>query len=478
MRPPNLLFIYTDEQRADTLACYGNDRIRMPHLNRFAETATVVERAYVTQPVCTPSRTSLLTGLTPHTACMPGNNLTLPDEVPCLPEMLRDGYATAHHGKWHLGDEIFAQHGFQEWVATEDTYHNFYGPGRDQSERSAYHHFLIEQGIAYKPRTDLPEWIAARFFREQIHRLPEPLSRPAFLGREASRYIREHRDEPFALYVNFLEPHMPFYSCRDAQYAPGEVTLPANAMHAMDETYPRRARRAADKYREKGFEIDGPLNSEDAWRTLTARYWGMCGLVDTYIGEILNTLNACGLDDNTIVVLTSDHGDMMSSHSLLGKGYMFEESVRVPLLVRLPNQREQRRISGPFSHVDLVPTLLEAMGQPVPGHLEGVSRAGLLDAGGAVTDDAFIEWHGKGEGKGDDPVGSESIRTVVSGDGWKLNVSDIGEHELYHVQSDPCEYANRVADPALADLRADLLGRIAAWQSRTGDTAMALPGIV
>jgi arylsulfatase A-like enzyme len=118
------------------------------------------------------------------------------------------------------------------------------------------------------------------------------------------------------------------------------------------------------------------------------------------------------------------------------------------------------------------------MGQPVPGHLEGVSRAGLLDAGGAVTDDAFIEWHGKGEGKGDDPVGSESIRTVVSGDGWKLNVSDIGEHELYHVQSDPCEYANRVADPALADLRADLLGRIAAWQSRTGDTAMALPGIV
>lgn len=126
MDQPNLLFIYTDEQARGTLATYGNRRIEMPNLNRLASQSVVFDDAYVTQPVCTPSRSSLLTGLWPHTNGCIENNVPLRSETPCLPEMLspaaRRDMVTGHYGKWHLGDELFAQHGFDEWVSIEDMY--------------------------------------------------------------------------------------------------------------------------------------------------------------------------------------------------------------------------------------------------------------------------------------------------------------------------------------------------------------------
>jgi arylsulfatase A-like enzyme len=138
-RPPNLLFLYTDEQRYDTLAAYGNKTIRMPNLDRLAGQSTVFERAYVTQPVCTPSRATLLTGLYPHTSGLIRNNIPLRADTKCLPEMMPAGlYACAHMGKWHLGDEIYPQHGFPTWLATEDTYHRFYSKAHGEyADRSA-----------------------------------------------------------------------------------------------------------------------------------------------------------------------------------------------------------------------------------------------------------------------------------------------------------------------------------------------------
>ena len=132
MKRTNLLFIYTDEQSFNTLAAYGNEQIEMPHLNRLAAASSVFEKAYVTQPVCTPSRSTLLTGLYPHTNGCTENNIPLQPTTACLPEMLAAGdYATAHIGKWHLGDELFAQHGFAEWVSIEDGYNAYFSAGRD-----------------------------------------------------------------------------------------------------------------------------------------------------------------------------------------------------------------------------------------------------------------------------------------------------------------------------------------------------------
>ncbi|MFP3937175.1 MAG: sulfatase [Phycisphaerae bacterium] len=490
-RRSNLLFLYTDEQRFDTLACYGNEVIPMPNLNRFAASATVFEKAYVTQPVCTPSRGSLLTGLYPHTHTCTRNNIPLPQDVPCLPEMLSGDYCCAHHGKWHLGDEIYAQHGFREWMGTEDTYHRYYSSEHDEyADRSSYHHWLKSRGVEpWQPRPDAGvdlEVVRDRFFRKQIHQLPEEHCRPTFLAESACHFLRGHMDTPFALYVNFLEPHMPFHSCRDGRICPEDVLLPADAMDMPDENAPLRLRLMAEKYRRHGYDDQSKLADEHDWRDLTARYWGMCSLVDTAVGRILDTLERTGLAENTIVVFTSDHGDMMSSHNMLGKGVMYEESARVPMLIRTPGQQEQRRVATPVSQVDVVPTLLDLMDQPRPGHLEGESlRPALEGDEKSCVRDVFIEWHNDTPPeKADVPdyAGefapaercaeslTADVRTLVSPDGWKLNIWTSGEHELYDLNTDPRERTNRIGDGEKAGRVGDMFARIRERQESTGDS--------
>jgi arylsulfatase A-like enzyme len=496
LRPPNLLFLFTDEQRADTMGTYGNARIQTPNLNRLASQSTVFERAYVTQPVCTPSRSSLLTGLYPHSNGCTENNVPLPADVPCLSEMLGhisdggDEYVTAYHGKWHLGDEVFAQHGFQEWRSIEDGYERYYSPGRDSQARSTYHQWLVEEGIV---PADVPP-----LSRGQAARLPEDYGKPAYLAREASRYIRENADRPFVLYVNFLEPHMPFFGPRDRQYDPDEVPLPSNFDALPGADHPLKVRLFQHAYFERGHS-GLPLRTPADWRQMIAHYWGLCSLVDTHVGTILDTLTACGLDEHTIVVYTSDHGDMMGSHRLLAKCVMYEEAVRVPLLIRLPPQLagslQQRwashRVHTPVSQIDVLPTLLDLMGQPIPSHLQGRSlRAFLEGCDKTSARDVFIEWNGPNNGFGDviDSVSipesmrelaspeaisaaiTDPVRTVVTPDGWKFNCSPLGEHELYNLLEDPGETRNLAGRVEMRPRMQELGERIRNWQKQTEDS--------
>ena len=134
MSSPNLLFIFTDEQRADTMAAYGNPHVNTPHLDGLADQSVLFERAYVTQSVCTPSRSTIMSGLYPHTNGCTANNYPLTGDFPTLAELWQDGSCIkAYHGKWHLGDEVFCQHGFDEWISIEDMYRPHYGQGRDRS---------------------------------------------------------------------------------------------------------------------------------------------------------------------------------------------------------------------------------------------------------------------------------------------------------------------------------------------------------
>jgi arylsulfatase len=490
-RPLNILFLYTDEQRYDTLAAYGNAVIRMPNIDRLASRSTVFDRAYVTQPICTPSRSTLLTGLYPHTTGLVRNNIPLRSVAKCLPEMLPPGaYACANMGKWHLGDEIYPQHGFPAWLATEDTYHRYYSKRYNEyADRSAYHHWLIARGVRPSTHAVDPQrpWLNNRFFREQIHALPEEHCKPRFLAEAASRFIRDHAQEPFVLYVSFLEPHMPFTSCRDGQYKPSEVNLPANFNVPLSPQHRLHARVAAARYRAEGFEGQR-LETEADWRQLIARYWGLCSLVDTHAGTILDTLRDCGLEDRTVIVFTSDHGDMMGSHGLLTKGLMYEEAVRVPLLIRLPGRRQGRRVAAPVSNIDIVPTLLDMLGQPIPSHLQGRSLRPVLEGRADRPDrDVFVEWPAHPAEKAgklpDVPAAlagtctpeqaaaseRDSIRTIVTADGWKLNLSAVGEHDLFDLNADPGELVNLAADPRQAERIKDLTRRIRDWQRRTRD---------
>jgi arylsulfatase A-like enzyme len=484
---PNILFLYTDEQRYDSMACYGNRRGIMPNVDRLAAQSVVFERAYCTQPVCTPGRGSLFTGLFSHAHGAVDNNMAMRRDVKCLPEFLSDGvYATGHFGKWHLGDEIFPQHGFADWRGTEDTYHMSYSPPVREfgPERSHYHHWLVKRGV--KPRTpgDMepgdPKWHPAyenRFFREQIHALPEELSRPAFLSEQAVEFIRTHKARPWVLAVNFLEPHPPYHSCRDSQYRPADVELAPNWREKIGPDRPLALR----------IRCHTEQQDERVLREVTARYWGMCGLVDTHVGRILAALDESGARDNTILVFTTDHGDLMGSHGMMGKGCMFDESARVPMLLQLPGQRNPRRIAAPVSHVDLVPTLLDLLGRPVPEGMHGESLRAAVEGRRPDTGrDVFVQWQ-TGPARAYRPArmqpgmeryGSqeqitaamhERVRTVVTRDGWKFNRNGLGLHELYDLNADPLERNNLAADPTQRDRVADFQQRIAAWQRRVGD---------
>ena len=483
MNRPNLLFIYTDEQAINTLAAYGNNQIDMPNLNKLAGQSVVFDQTYVTQSVCTPSRSTLLTGLYPHTNGCTENNIPLRSETLCLPEMLTEGeYATGHIGKWHLGDELFAQHGFDEWISIEDNYNEFFSEGRDENATSSYHDFLIKNGL--KPEN------GSRFSRSEASRLPEEYGKPAFLAKEASQFIRRHQKEPFALYVNFLEPHMPFFGPRDNQYDPDDIPLPPNFDAEPGDTQPLKARVFAQAYYQWGHS-GLPLQTPEQWQRMIAHYWGLCSLVDTHIGTILNTLEECGLNNNTIVVFTSDHGDMMGSHCLLAKCVMFEEAIRVPFLIRLPGQKQGKRVNGPVSQIDIVPTLLDLLSQPIPEHLQGESLRELLETENAHSNkNVFIEWNGPNSGIVGEAAGefrlppkyhgvissdeleeaiTDPVRTIITPDGWKLNVSPRGEHELYNLSKDPGEIENVFGQEKNKRQVSHLIEQIADWQTRTQD---------
>lgn len=485
----NLLFIFTDEQAANTMKAYGNSQIHTPNMNKLASKSIIFKNAYVTQPVCTPSRATLMTGLYPHTNGCWENNLPLSAEIPCLPEMGNFiDYKTGYIGKWHLGDEIFAQHSFETWKSIEDNYQNYYGDMRDKMAHCSYTEFLLEKG--YETDVVKPDGFKT-FSRQFCARLPEKHGKAAYVAYEACSFIEENKENPFILFVNFLEPHMPFHSPRDAQYDRNEIPLPENFYHELTKDQPLKLHLLQQAYYENGYE-GKPLKTEEDWKDIIARYWGLVSLVDDQLGKILDTLEQCGLWEDTIIVYTSDHGDMMGSHRLLAKCVMYEEAIKVPLLLKIPQiEYNGRLIENPVSQVDLMPTLLEAMGQTPQVHLEGFSWIPFLAGGGELHEkDVFVEWNGGNNGCGADAPGQVDIvecwretraddeivrvmqtpvRTVITPDGWKYNWSFDKVDELYNLKIDPLEKENLTDRPEYSELIKDLRGKIRRWQMRTGD---------
>ncbi len=477
---PNLLFIFTDEQRWDTLPCYGNDAVQAPNLERLARQGAVFEHCYVTQSICTPSRSSLMTGYYPHTTGCIGNNVALPADMPTLAELVPGDYLRGYVGKWHLGDEVIAQHGFQEWVSLDDEYRAHYSRPEYGARLSDYHHFLVEQG--YEPDTE--EHGARVFSRPFAASLPEPFTKARFVGRQTADMVRRFagRERPFVICANLLEPHMPFTGPLNHLHDPGEIPTGPAFLKPPPENAALVNRMLAEYFLNSEWE-GHDLRTEAGWRRIRANYLGLVTLVDNAVGDILRALEESGASEETIVVFTSDHGDMMGDHGLLAKAVQYEEAVRVPLLVRAPWLAGQgQRVRGRFSQIDLVPTLLDLLGLPVPGGLHGQSRSGALQGDGSLEgEDAFIEWNGRHSRPGPPftTAGEETRRilalpwrTVVSADGWKLNLNAGDQCELYHLESDPHERRNRYDERGQRSRIRDLTGRIEAWQQRTADTAV------
>lgn len=456
---PNLLFILTDEQTFKSMKAYGNDLIDTPNLDKLAAESILFERAYCAWPVCTPSRGTIMTGLYPHSHGCIGNNVRLSPDIPSVLEMAElPQHRKAFVGKWHLGDEIFKQRGFDEWISIEDyMYRDYYSPGKDNQAHCSYHQFLIANG--FEPNHAFDDGYAY-FDRRYCANLPEEFGKPKFMTDQAICFIEKNQEHPFVLYINFFEPHMPFTSPRNDQYDRSLVTFPDNFRHRVDELHPSSER--AKRYFEQGYQGD-KLSTDDDWRDLIARYWGLISLVDTHVGRILDSLRECGLYENTVIVFTSDHGEMMGSHGLVEKGNMFEEAIRVPFLLKGPGLPSGIRIDNQISHIDLVPTLLEIMGTPAAGHLQGQSWLAALQGKEAYPErDIFVELHKPQQGW---------TWAVVTPDRWKFIDRPTGPIELYQLQDDPYEMNNLAAKSETANgpIIQRLRNKIEMWLKDTED---------
>lgn len=486
---PNLVFILPDRQRRDTLSCYGNDWIQVPHLNGLAEESFVFEHCYVTQPVCCPARSSIMCGLYPNDAGVPVNRHILPADVRTIAEMLSDDYHTGYVGKWHLGDEIRAQHGFEEWISCFDHWWPEYTTEELCSQFSSYHHWLIENG--FEPEAKHPGGkIFSTDFRAD---LPVEYQMASYLGDQAADFIKRNAQRPFVLYVSSKEPHPPFTGPYNHLYDP--ATLPVDETFC---TYPEGHslfnRIRAEFWMQAVHDGDFDLTTEMGWRQMRSNYYGCVSLVDGMVGRILGALDDAGLRDNTVVVFTSDHGEMVGTHGQVEMRTPYEESSRVPLLVRAPWLSEsQRRVDGNFSQIDFVPTLLDLLGQPEPEHLPGESRADVLRGQADLRDnDVVIQHNGVGDRDLTSAGTSHTMapervrqlnwlntapwRSVVTSDRWKLSLCAADQGELFDLNTDPAETTNLFDRPEHRDRVCWMAARLRLWQEEVGDTA-PLPGV-
>jgi len=477
VRPMNLLYVICDQLRADIVDPVRHNTIRAPHMQALARSGTAFTRAYTTQPVCTPARASLMTGLMPHQSGARQLNITLRPEARLLTHMLPDdGHFRGYIGRWHLGDEVFPQRGFDEWISMHDEYHRHYRPFRDRHQRSDYHHWLVRHGYKPDPATGY-------FPRFLLTRLPYEHTRASFVAERSIDFLhrRAASKRPFALIASFFEPHSPFRGPFDNLYDPQSFDLEPNFMRIKDDGTPLRYRLKQARYANR---------PESYWRRERAGYAGLVHGVDLALGRVLRALDELDLSRNTLVVLTSDHGEMLGEHGLAGKSVMYESSVRVPLVVRAPGVSPSV-IDQPASQIDLLPTVLDLMGAAPTAEddLPGQSLVPNM-RGAKLNRPAFIEWNP------DEPeamehqtpyrlpevsfedvqrVRRESTRTIVTPDLLKLSLSDLDRPQLFDLKDDPYELNNRILSPAYKEKVIELTGQIRKWQEQTEDTVRVFP---
>jgi arylsulfatase A-like enzyme len=486
-RKPNLILFLPDQQRSDTLACYGGVKVHAPNLNRLASESVIFERTYVTHPVCTPSRSSLMTGTWPHINGCTRNSVPLDRRFRVFPDLMHDqDYRTAYIGKWHLGEDgpAYAEasagrpagRGFEHYISTDD-------PARSaralQAGHGDYTRYLISKDVA-------PDKSNGRFSEVAISNLPIELSRPKFLETHACDFIEKHWRDPFILVVAFVEPHSPYNSPLNDVNPLDEVELDLTATLPERDDIPLRYRLMREWQQAEAL-LDRerlPIQlffgvTPDECRSIKQRYLGLVTLVDQSIGAILGCLERCGLSENTIIVHTSDHGDSLGAHHLFGKETMFEEAARVPWLIRLAGQTRPKMISHPVSHIDFVPTLLDLLGQSNHPQCAGKSLLPLVHDETASARNVFLEW---APNRTKVKKGSrlarrrtikraveESTRTLVSPAGWKLCLRDKDLNELYNLKKDPFETRNLYSDPQYASVVSGFATDICRWQEATND---------
>ena len=456
---PNILLVMTDEHAAQFAGTYGHPFIATPGMDRLAREGVTFDAAYCNNPLCVPSRLSFMTGRYTHRCGGWDNSTALPVDAVTWPYLLRaQGYEVALSGKMHLiGPDPL--HGFERQLAVDlhaDLVHPVYRWAEGVPAAAEPWPGVVRTG------SRVPEH-GRRFGAEAG--ADSPMEQPVETGPGTTPEIeaddlaveraieflrsREGADAPFALCVGLIAPHYPFVVPEPffSQYFPEHADLPDLPPGHLDALSP-----ASQRLR-LAFGFHG--HTDDQVRRARAAYYGLVSYADSKIEALLDVLDRTGLADSTIVVHTSDHGELLGEHGLWRKMSFYEQSARVPLQVRWPGRGVAgERIAACTSLVDVTATLADAAGAAAPGlDLDGRSLAGLIDGSAEAIrtwpDEAFAEHTSHG---------TDRPRAMLRRGAWKLCLSggDDPEAELYDLLRDPGEFHNRAGDPEVAEIEAEL----------------------
>ncbi len=489
----NVLFICTDQHRADHLGFGGNEVVHTPHLDALAARGTVFDRAYVANPVCMPNRSSILTGRLPSAHGVVFNDRSLDwGANTFVRQLAAAGYRTQHIGKAHIqvhasemfpdvyGAPVGVDAGRAAWDGLESVTRyldtdpgpalNFYG--FDEAE------FCLGHGAAVGGHHRL--WALERGFDPaSVGRGPNgpaltrsdhwwQVFKPAYdEGLHSTEFVTSRSvdfiegaaggDTPWFLFASYPDPHHPFTPPGQwfDRHDPVDMALPESFHDPVDHLPQFLREMSADA------GARGPMRIEEpALRDALAAQYGSIEMIDDGVGRILAALAATGQLNNTIVVFTADHGDMFGDHGFMLKGGMlFEGTTRVPLIIARPGDAAQRT-SGLASSLDIGSTILDLTGVEGYDGVQGVSLAPLLDdASASVRDHVLIEEDVPDYGIWSNAV-PEHSRTLVTTDA-RLTRYSTGEGELYDLEADRAERTNLHDVDAGAGLRHHMTDRLA-----------------
>lgn len=438
MKRKNLLFITTDQQRRDTLKCYGLDFMNTPHLDWIAGNGMVFTRCYVSSPLCGPSRSTMMCGQYPSVIGTLSNDTSLPAGTPVWPEIAgREGYRTAAIGKMHF-TPWDTPGGFQERVICEDKRH-FYLP-------DDHYALLKERGLDRPSPTDFPEYYETLGAPYYIYE--KALHPDVFVGERAAEWLEANGDEPFAVWVSFPSPHDPYDPPEDMKdmYEGCDIPEPilssvtANPMLALQREWSR------DTLNNAVFRIDPTGANPEQIRRWRKHYYATISLIDEGIGKMLDVLRKKGVLEDTYIVFTSDHGDALGDHGLSYKSFFYESMVKVPLLVYGPGVARGGVCDSLVSSVNLMPMFLDVFQAPKPGTVRGESLMALIEnPQREINDCVFSEFLG---------------RAMVFDGRYKYVHYLSGGEELFDLSADPRETINLASGEAMLSVKSRLRGRL------------------
>jgi choline-sulfatase len=444
---PDFLILMADQMAAPALPAYGHPVVQAPNITRLAREGTVFDSAYCSSPLCAPSRASLMTGQLPSRIGTYDNAAEFPPSTPTFAHYLRAmGYRTSLCGKMHFvgPDQL---HGFEERLTT-DIYPADFGwtPDWEQPEHrpSWYHNMLsiVQAGTCLTSnQLDFDEEVAFQAIRT-IHEL-----------------AREEDGRPFCLVVSFTHPHDPFAITQEywERYDPGQIDLPTVDLIPWDRLDPhsRRLHHVCDlgRYRQ----------TEDRVRRARHAYYAAITYIDDKVGQLLRALDATGLSENTIVLMTSDHGEMLGERGLWYKMSFFEWSARVPLIVHAPRRFPARRVAQHVSLMDLLPTLVEL----------AVGGSDRLDLAAPVDGHSLVPLLQDEAGDPSRPVlgeilceGAVAPCFMIRRGRYKYVYSQPDPDQLYDLEADPDELHNLAGRPGHEQLRRAFLAEVLAhWDA-------------